>query len=176
METIIIKGARWKTLLFLFISLAFVGTGTLIIATGKNALVGWASVLFFGAGGLVFVWQLVDARPRLIINNQGIMDRTLGVGVIPWKEIRDAYKRSINGNDFICLELYNPEPYWQKLSAVKRAMSSANRTLRFTDFSLNLSLAAVNADEVLELILKKCMEHQLNAGGRFERPPQITAL
>lgn len=165
METVIIKGARWKTLLLLVVSWAFVAAGILIITTGKEPLIGWVSVLFFGAGSSVFIWQLVDARPRLVINDQGVMDRTLGVGVIPWKEIKDAYQQSINGYDFICLELHNPEPYLQKLSAVRRAMASANRGIGFTDFSLNLSLAAVNPDEVFELVLKKCQEHQLNVGG-----------
>lgn len=64
--------------------------------------------------------------------------------------------RSISGNDFICLELKNPEKYSQKLSKVKRAMAAANRNLGFTDFNLNLSGVDARTDEVFELIMKYC--------------------
>ncbi|HJU56925.1 MAG TPA: hypothetical protein VJ715_20230, partial [Pyrinomonadaceae bacterium] len=63
---------------------------------------------------------------------------------------------SIYGNDFICLELKNPEKYSQKLSKVKRAMAAANRSLGFTDFNLNLSGIDARTDEVFELVMKYC--------------------
>jgi len=102
-----------------------------------------------------FAWQLFDNRPRLTIDDLGIDDRTLSVGKIPWPEITDAYRRSIGGNEFICLEVRNPEMWLHKLSSTKRAMVKANRALGFTELSINLSGLAVDAAQVHELILKR---------------------
>lgn len=102
-----------------------------------------------------------------MIDEQGVLDRTLGVERIAWGDIESAYVRSINGNDFICLELRNQEQYWRKLSKVKRAMAAANRSLGFTDFNLNLSGVDVRTDEVFELVMKYC---HVAAGARPNSP------
>lgn len=125
-----------------------------MVVSGKPF--GWLAILFFGCGIAVSVWQIADSRPRLIIDEDGVLDRTLGIGRIAWSDIEAAYVRSISGNDFICLELKNPEEYAQKLSKVKRAMAAANRDLGFTDFNLNLSGVDASTDEVFELVMKYC--------------------
>jgi hypothetical protein len=154
MEKLIIKNSRWKHVLLLIAGVGFVVAGVWMVIRGKPF--GWAAIVFFGSAIPVFVWQIADSRPRLVIDERGVLDRTLGVGLIAWGDIRAAYVRSINGNDFICLELRNREQYWQKLSKVKRAMAAANRSLGFTDFNLNLSGVDVNTDELFELVLKYC--------------------
>jgi len=90
----------------------------------------------------------------LTIDDLGIDDRTLGVGKIPWSEITDGYRRAIRGNEFICLEVRNPELWLHKLSSTKRAMVKANRALGFTELNTNLSGLAVDAAQIHELILK----------------------
>src|SRR5690349_10502241 len=151
MERIIIKNSRWKHLLLLIGCLGFVAAGVWMVLNGKPF--GWVSVVFFGTGIPVSIWQIADSRPRLIIDEHGVLDRTLGVGRINWSDIQAAYVRSISGNDFICLELKNPEYYAQKLSQVKRGMAAANRSLGFTDFNINLSGVDANTDEVFELVM-----------------------
>jgi hypothetical protein len=130
MDRVVLKNSRWQYLLLLLASLGFVAGGVSILAMGKSSLAGWAGIVFFGAWALVFT-RLVDARPRLIIS--GILDRTLGVGIIPWSDIEGAYHRSISGNHFICLILRDPETYRQRLSPLRRTVASANRALGFTD-------------------------------------------
>ena len=154
MEKLIIKNARWKYVALLIGALGFVAVGILILAKGNSS--GWVPILFFGSGVPIAVWHIADSRPRLIIDEHGVTDRTLGVGRIAWGDIKDAYVRSINRNDFICLELKNPKEYSQKLSKVKRTMAAANRNLGFTDFSLNLSGVNARTEEVFELVLKYC--------------------
>jgi hypothetical protein len=160
MEKLIIKNARWKYVLLLIGSIGFVVAGIWMVSDGK--LFGWLAILFFGAGIPIFIWQIADARPRLIINDLGILDRTLGVGRIDWSDIEAAYVRSISGNDFICLELKNVEKYAGKLSRVKRAMASANRNLGFTDFSINLSGVDARTEEVFELVMKYCQAAEMS--------------
>lgn len=164
MEKLIIKNSRWKYILLLIASIGFVCAGIWMIIDGE--WFGWVGALFFGSGIPIFVWQIIDSRPRLIIDDNGILDRTLGVGYIAWRDIEAAYVQSISGNDFICLELRNTEHYAQKLSNVKRAMTAANRGLGFTDFNINLSGVDAKTDEVFELVMKYC---QLNQNSDLNR-------
>ena len=154
MEKLIIQNSRWKHVLLLIGCIGFVIAGIWMVIHGKPF--GWLAILFFGSGIPIFIWQISDSRPRLIIDERGVLDRTLGVGLIAWTDIEAAYVRSIGSNDFICLELKNAEEYAQKLSKVKRAMASANRHLGFTDFNLNLSGVDASTDEVFELLMKYC--------------------
>jgi hypothetical protein len=156
MISITIKSSKLRYVLLLIIAIGFVVLGLFILTYGKasDAWIGWMSIVFFGACIPLFAWQLVDSRPRLVLDDQGILDRTLGVGVIPWSEITGAYLRSIQGNNFICLEVRNPEHWLEHLSPIKRLMASANRALGFTALNLNLSGVAADPSQILELILK----------------------
>ncbi len=155
MEKLVIKRTVWLQILLLVCSSAFVLGGVFILARSPEKWVGWMSIVFFGACSLVCVWQIFDSRPRLTVDDEGVLDRTLGVGIVRWEDIEGAYKRSIASNDFICLRLRNTADYLARLSKVKQAMTSANEALGFTPLSINLSGIHGMTDQVLELILKK---------------------
>jgi hypothetical protein len=154
MDRVILKSSRWHILLLLMLSLAFVVAGAFIVWR-ENALAGWTAIVFFGACAIVGIWQFIDGRPRLVIDQKGIWDRSLGIGTIAWADIDGAYVMSVAGNDFICLELREPERFVPRLSPVRRALSSANRALGATDFTLNLTGLEAETGEVFELILKR---------------------
>lgn len=154
MTTIEIKSSRGKYFALLIGSIGFVAGGVFILFIGGPKLIGWASIIFFGAGIPLSIWQIVDSRPRLKIDDTGIMDRTLGVGIISWQDIEGAYIKSIQNNNFICLNLNNNDKYLRKITSVRKAMISANEKLGFTPISLNLSGVDCNANEILELIMK----------------------
>jgi len=111
-------------------------------------------VVFFGCCAAFFIWQLFDSRPRLKIDDAGINDRTLGVGVIPWVEITDAYVKSIKGNDFVCLIVRDPTIWTSKFSPVQKRLISVNRSMGFQELNINLSGIKANTSQIHELILK----------------------
>jgi hypothetical protein len=76
--------------------------------------------LFGGLGIPAAIFQLRDTRPRLVLNREGVVDRTLGVGVIPWAEIFGAEMRSIFGQRFIALRLRDPNVFLERLSPMQR--------------------------------------------------------
>lgn len=154
MEKLVVRNLRRKYLKLLLGSMGFVAIGVLMVARGQWS--GWVAITFFGAGLIVSAWQIADSRPRLIIDERGVLDRTLGVGRIPWGDIEAAYVRSISGNDFICLELRNAAEYKRRLSKVRRALAAGNRGLGFTDFNLNLSGVDARTDEVFALVVNYC--------------------
>ena len=162
MEKLIIKSSRRSYFLYLFVSVGLVAVGVILLFRGN--WFGLVPVIFFGSCAAVFVRQIIDSRPRLVIDERGVVDRTLGVGLIEWADIVGAYVVSMNGTDFICLELRDAEKYRPRLSNVRRAMASANRRLGFTDFSLNLSGVDANTYEVFELVMKFCEVSRREAG------------
>ncbi len=149
-----IKTSRMKYILLLIVTASFAATGVLILMHNGPTWIGWMSIVFFGSGIPLFLWQIADNRPRLIIDDEGVNDRTLGVGKILWKDIGGAYLKSIQNNDFICLQLKNSEEYVAKLSPIKKASASANEKLGFTPLSLNLSGVSADTSQILELVLK----------------------
>jgi hypothetical protein len=156
MPQLVIRASRTKYALFLILAVGFTAAGVFMIVTAKGSdqAIGWACTLFFGAGIPLFIKQLVDTRARLVIDDAGVFDRTLGIGVIPWQEITGAYLRSIASSDFICLELRNPELFLGKLSPIKRSVMRANESLGFTPINLNLSGVKGDSRDILELVLK----------------------
>src|ERR1700688_304235 len=114
MEPLVFRNARFKYALVFLISLVFAASGLFLLFAAphqspRDRWIAGSVSLFFGSCAAVFAWQIFDNRPRLTIDDLGIDDRTLGVGKIPWSEITTAYRQSIRCNEFICLEVRNPE-------------------------------------------------------------------
>ena len=158
MTRLVVKNSIAKYILFSLLSLIFVAAGIFILSTGnelRGKIIGWSCIIFFGLCLLVFLRQIFDHRPRIIIDKNGIYDRTLGVGIIEWNDIKNAYLNSIMGNKFISLVLNNTEKYLQKTSKTKAKLAQYNSTLGFETININLSGTNKKADEIFDLIIKQ---------------------
>jgi hypothetical protein len=100
--------------------------------------------------------MLIDRRPRIVLDQRGILDRKIGVGRIAWSDIIDAYivtmSARIGRQEFICLEVQNEEEYLRKAWPIKRLIAAGNRRLRFTPMVVNVSATNADAHDVLALI------------------------
>jgi len=159
MTTITFQSSRLKYAVLLLIAIFAVSVGAMMVvdAKAKDAWIGWGGIIFFGASIPLFAREMFDTKPRLVLNDEGVFDRTLGVGIIPWSEITGATLRSVNRNYFICLEVRNPEQWTARLPPLKRAMVSANKALGFAALNLNLSAIAADPMEVYTLILERAV-------------------
>ena len=168
-DSLRIDGSRSRYALLLAAALAFVVFAALMLSSGTRPavvpgtaferFVGWAGVAFFGACALVLARQLFDPRPRIVIDDAGVFDRTRGVGVIPWDEIRDAQLRHIGGQPFIRLELRDEEAWLARLRPMHRRLAAANRTLGFGALNLNLSATRADPAHVLHLVRRRAAAH-----------------
>jgi hypothetical protein len=52
----------------------------------------WALLLVLSGAIVVLAYWLVRSRPRLVVTDRGILDRSLGLGWICWDEIEGAYR------------------------------------------------------------------------------------
>ena len=128
MKPIVIAQSRVKWIVFLVVALSFVAAGALLLAIGESPLKAWGTIVFFGGCALVFAWQIIDNRPRIIINNDGIVDRTLKVGVIEWSDIRAAWLYRKSGIPFVGLDLRDPAKYVARLSPLMQRMAALNES------------------------------------------------
>jgi len=155
MMPLVIVSSRITYVWYLLIALTFVLGGALMVREhGHDAWVGWMCMAFFGMCAVIFIRQIIDTRPRLVIDDKGVMDRTLGLGVIPWSEMKGARLKSIHGQDFVCLELRNMDRWLDRLPPLKRRLASTNVVVGFAPINLNLSGVNADAGRILQIILK----------------------
>lgn len=152
MPPLVLKPSRLKYFGLLILTLGFVALGAFLVrkADSRALWIGWTNIVFFGAGAVLFVRQIVDTRPRVVIDENGIFDRTLGVGVIPWAAIVDARLQSVRSIPFICLELRNPDAWRARLGPIRRALTRGNEA--FGCAMLNVNLSGIQVDPLTVLV------------------------
>lgn len=170
MDNFTVKNSIWKYLFYLLIALLFVAGGFLMIFTGDDwftQITGGASALFFGAGALIFLGQIFDSRPRIEIDARGVFDRTLGVGVIEWRDIESAFPISIAGNSFIALKLKDAEKYLRKVPRWRKKLAGWNKYLGAESVNINLSGVNCSPADVIEIVNRGIVSHRRDAYNSF---------
>ncbi|MEO8516697.1 MAG: STM3941 family protein [Flavobacterium sp.] len=78
-----------KEKLILLFSLPFIIIGIWMISSEQkgtsNYYMGWYCLSFFSIGIPIGIFTLFDKRPQIIINENGIWDRTLKQNEIKWE-------------------------------------------------------------------------------------------
>jgi hypothetical protein len=148
----LLRGSCGQSLAYLCGAVGFVVAGVWLVVTGKGPVLGGSAIVFFGLGVLVFSRQLLEARPRLILDRRGVYDRNLGVGWIAWEDIATAWRLSVHDSEFLALELHAPEMYLRRLSHWRRWVAHANRRWGLPVLYLYLSGLTLSPDEVARLI------------------------
>ena len=139
--------------------LAMAAVSVMMARAGAGSAVGWVGivgVIFFGAGAVVGIFQGTRRGPRLTIDEQGIHDRTLGVGVIAWSDIANAEPYGVARQPFVALHLREPSKYLERASPLKRFLARLNRGSGLTPFSVNLVGLDADPAQVAELIMSRC--------------------
>ena len=126
-------------------SAAFVAIGCWMLGQPDSPRwIAWLSIGFFGLGVPLGLFQLIDRRPQITVNDVGIFDRTTHHEFINWEIIQDVYLAEIHSQMFICLvvdEAFEPS---RRKSKFKQGVASLNKELGFQE--LNISLGFLNID------------------------------
>lgn len=155
--------SRKKAIKLLVLSTLFVAAGIFILSAGKaNPVMAWLTILFFGLGIPLALFQLFDRRPQIIINEIGIFDRTAHKDFINWELIKDAYIVKIQQETFICLVVPQEfEPSNQK-SGFKKRMAGLSKAIGFQELNISLGNVNVNAERMAEFILAMRSAEKVN--------------
>jgi hypothetical protein len=99
--------SQWK--------LALITLGVLIAA---YLFFGYIPLILLLAGGVIVIRLFITAirgeekvDPVIILDDEGVFDHRLRVGVIRWEDIRRIKSHSLTGGDFISLELHDMKTY-----------------------------------------------------------------
>lgn len=146
--------SRRKAIKLLVFSTLFVGAGLFILAAGKaNPMMAWATIIFFGLGIPISLFQLLDRRPQIIVNEIRIFDRIAHKDFINWELIEDAYFVKVEQETFICLvvpEAFEPS---NQQSNFKRKMAGLSKAVGFQDLNISLGNVDVDAERMIAFIL-----------------------
>ena len=132
--------------------------------------------LFFGylpvwawIGGIVVAIALVyraikgeSHDPVITLNEEGIFDRRLRVGVIRWDDIRRAVPFSLQGVDYLSLELHDMKTYEARRPLWLRLLSKGQRLVGLS----SVSILANGLDMDLHTLADKVQEHCGVVSGR----------
>ncbi|MFT3796617.1 STM3941 family protein [Flavobacterium sp.] len=135
--------------LFLLSSLFVIPCAWFIFIEGDNSWKLWFPLCFFGLGYMVSLFHFLDRRVQIIINRNGIWDRTTKLGLIEWELIESAYEIEIQKQKFISIVGA------EKLKSRKKVYSwatSLNRSVGAQDVNLNVSQIKVDAGKLVKLI------------------------
>lgn len=150
---------KWKQpqlLALIAVSALFSIGGVAVLFRGMEGdVLGGAIVLaIFVPATIVFARRLLASGPRLTLDDAGILDSRLGVGVVPWSALSDAYVYRMRRNVFLCLVPRDPAAWEARLSPLRRLMAIADRWLGAG--ALNVNLAGVDCvPEELEAEVKQ---------------------
>ena len=174
MEPFIVRPNRWLFgPLFLFSGLCVAGGVWLVTATSAadNPLPGIFFSLMFGAIMLLSGWYLFRGKPRIVLNDEGVEDFNLRMGVIPWSEITAAYVVPYLFYKNVQLQVRNPQVFRQRQPGWMRGLGSYNEAFGVSPFTLQMSNTNTNAQTVLDYINRQLLR-QL---GTAPAPPPAAA-
>ena len=167
MAAIKLYKSRREAVKLALLSSPFVFVGVYGLWDSPGSWLGWACTLFFGVGFVAGIYNAFDRKPKIVIDEVGILDYQLGEDIINWEIIQEAYLGSIGGQVFISLkidEAYEPSA---RKGGVSKVVSNLNKSMGFQE--LNLMLGTVVVDEVKLVMI-------INAMAQSATPPEQRRL
>jgi len=154
-QQIVVHPPRAYARVILACCLVLVGVGVYLLVIGEDPVVAWGIVAMLSSMSVLFARRALDWRPRLVIDDTGVLDRTLKIGLVRWDEIQGAALDFVDDEELICLQVRNPQESTKKISSSRRKLAAANRDAGFAEVTLDLSGVAMATEDVLALIQQR---------------------
>ena len=118
---------------------------------------GFLTTFIFSIAVAICIKEIFGTCLRLILDDEGIIDRTIGTGKILWKDIVGAELNVICHNALIGLKIDNAvvESYIEKQSTWEKFFIKANKALGFQHININLIGLDADFEQLLNLIDEK---------------------
>ena len=154
MQELKLYKSPWKAVKLLVGCVAFVGASYVMVGSpGAPQWAAWLGLVFFGLGALVSLFQLLDRRPQIVVNDVGIFDRMMHHEFINWEIIRDVYLAEINSQKFICLVVDREFEPSRRKGKFRQGVAGINKEMGFQELNISLSFVRVDAFRLAEFIL-----------------------
>jgi hypothetical protein len=159
MSTIEIRvrpNTKWRAVLLAPLALGFV-----YYRLGYLPLPFW---IIGGALLLLIPFSLLKGNgegPCVVLSEGGLLDRRLKVGLIRWADIRRAYRYSVQGVQYICLDLHNMEKYVARRPAWFRVLSNFQRLVGLSPIAIGTGGLDMDTETLLNRIHQGCQAAQV---------------
>lgn len=155
-EPITLYSDRRRILLLLLTTLALIAASAFVVRmqpTRFLLIMGYLGVAFFTAVSIAILRLFFDTSPRLILDEEGLYDRTMKTPRIPWNAIVSMEIRNIRSTSFICLELTDEEERMKSLPPLRRLTAAINRRTGLSAFNVNPGALPLSAEEIFTVIV-----------------------
>jgi hypothetical protein len=130
--------------------------GGLYFFLGYMPVQGWIA----GIGiAIALVYRTIKGHsdePVIILDEQGIFDRRLKVGVIRWDDIRRVVPYSIQGIEYISLNLHDMNTYEARRPLWLRLLSKGRRLFGMSSISIMANGLDIHPDTLIHKIQERC--------------------
>lgn len=142
-----------KGIKILALSLPLILIGIWMISEKQNGTfdyyMGWFIVSLFGLGIPISIFNLLDKRPQIIINENGIWDRTIKQNEIKWEQIKESYLIEIYNQRFI--SIITDDTFVFKKNAFSW-LSNLNKYVGAQKLNINLSQIKIDEAKLTDFI------------------------
>jgi hypothetical protein len=132
----------------------------------KLALVGYASIIFFGLCGVFILRKIPDTKAGLILDDSGLFDNSSGLsaGQILWKDIQEITVIEIHKQKLIMLHVTNPQEYIDRQKSVfTRKGMQLNYKMYGTPLSITSNGLKISFEKLLTIITDRFRKTRTNA-------------
>lgn len=170
METISIDHDRKGMLLMLGLATIMVGASLWLLYAGLftnftlpqmgpttgpfSVIIGGIGTLFFGYAFLYLLYRFLFPKGALIINEEGIIDRTTAIGskeMIRYENMEKAKLEIHNATPYIGINVTNEAEYLESLPWIKRKAQTINKD-KFGMSMVTINAPVENRERLHELI------------------------
>jgi hypothetical protein len=141
-----------KAKLMGFLGLSILMVGACYFCTtlpdDSTRFVGWLGVAFFGLAFVVIPVMWLRKGPQVIIDDRGLEDCRLKIGLIPWEDIGSLSIESLYSSRRLSVELTDSKKYFSRMPLWKRWSANAGRGLGFSRLTVSFSGLSPGLDEV----------------------------
>jgi len=153
LQPIVIQPVPRKLAGYLFMSVFMALNGVWLLSLDAWSLVAWLSILLFGALTVTIAKQMLDPRPTITIDEEGIFDHANKLGLIEWDDITGAVVEGAKGLPSVRLQLRDPSKYRRRLSALTRGLWALHE--RRDSVWIELTGTKADAKQLVEVIEKE---------------------
>ncbi|MBX9926021.1 MAG: hypothetical protein K2Y05_06660 [Hyphomicrobiaceae bacterium] len=158
--TIRFQASPWKLALLVGGSAAFVAIGVFMVAAQTESsrhsvevihVVGYLSIVFFGACGAVGLWRMLTGigRPVLTLSPAGLRDIRVSDDTIPWSSVERIFEWSYSGSRIMIVCLHPGEEAKLPLTTIARMSRRANAGLGADGLAINASDLTIKHDDLM---------------------------
>ena len=104
------------------------------------------------AFGIPPLWPFFSNKPVLVLDEYGICDARLGLGIVPWGDIASVSAAFVKGRPLIQLWVRDENAYRRRLSFGRRIVCRVNTMFGYSPFLINLSFLTPGYDSVYAYI------------------------